>query len=195
MTGLDRILEEIRAEAETKAAQLIQDAEENAAAVRTAAEKAAAEEAAAVREDGKKKAEDLLHKALSAAELSRRRTILQAKQNAIRETLLEAKNRLHNLPDAEYFDVLLKLVARNALSGEGELQLCAKDLARMPDDFAARLSAATPNQITISKTPCAIADGFLLIYGGIDVNCTFDSLFESEKDALEDLTGQILFGA
>ena len=44
-----------------------------------------------------------------------------------------------------------------------------------------------------SKTPCDLPDGFLLVYGGIDVNCTFDALFEAEADALQDIAGGLLF--
>ena len=46
---------------------------------------------------------------------------------------------------------------------------------------------------TVSKTPCDLPDGFLLVYGGIDVNCTFDALFEAEADALQDIAGGRLF--
>ena len=38
-----------------------------------------------------------------------------------------------------------------------------------------------------------IPDGFLLVYGGIDVNCTFASLFEAAGDTLQDLAGGMLF--
>ena len=44
-----------------------------------------------------------------------------------------------------------------------------------------------------SNTPCNIPDGFLLVYGGIDVNCTFASLFEAVGDTLQDLAGGMLF--
>ena len=53
------------------------------------------------------------------------------------------------------------------------MQLNEKDLARMPQDFSAQLKMAVPGtNITVSNTPCNIPDGFLLVYGGIDVNCT-----------------------
>lgn len=71
------------------------------------------------------------------------------------------------------------------------MQLNEKDLARMPQDFSAQLKMAVPGtNITVSNTPCNIPDGFLLVYGGIDVNCTFASLFEAAGDTLQDPCGR-----
>ncbi|MGN0478435.1 MAG: V-type ATP synthase subunit E [Hominenteromicrobium sp.] len=193
-TGLDRILEQIRTDAEEKAAAEIAAAEHDAELTLARAAEQAEEKAAAVCAQGEAQDADIRAKAQSAAEFSRRRTVLAAKQNAIRETIAAARERLHSLPDGEYFAVLLKLAQKNAADGDAELRLNAKDLARMPRDFEKQLCAAvTRGHITVSKTPCDIADGFLLVYGGIDVNCTFDSLFEAEADALQDLAGGMLF--
>ena len=120
--------------------------------------------------------------------------MLAAKQNAICDVIAAAQKELHDLPDDEYFSVLLKLAQKNALPGDAEMQLNEKDLARMPQDFSAQLKMAVPGtNITVSNTPCNIPDGFLLVYGGIDVNCTFASLFEAAGDTLQDLAGGMLF--
>ena len=151
-TGLDRIIEQILADAEAKAA----------------------EQVAAAEEEAKKTLAD------AAAEAEQKANVLLAE--------------LHDLPDDEYFSVLLKLAQKNALPGDAEMQLNEKDLARMPQDFSAQLKAVVPGtNITVSNTPCNIPDGFLLVYGGIDVNCTFASLFEAAGDTLQDLAGGMLF--
>lgn len=193
-TGLDRILEQIHADAEQKAAAEVAAAEREAEKLLARAAEEAEEKAEAIRRDGEAQSADICAKAQSAVEFSRRRTMLATKQGAIRDTISAAHDKLRGLPDGEYFAVLLKLAQKNAAEGDAELRLNAKDLARMPGDFEAQLNAAVSRgHITISKTPCDIADGFLLVYGGIDVNCTFDSLFEAEADALQDLAGSMLF--
>ena len=193
-TGLDRILEQIRADAEEKAAAQVAAAEREAEKILAEAAEAAEARADAIREEAAAEAADIRAKAQSASEFSQRRTVLATKQSAIRDTIDAARARLHSLPDDEYFAVLLKLAQKNAADGDAELRLNAADLARMPRDFEAQLNAAVERgHITVSKTPCDIADGFLLVYGGIDVNCTFDSLFEAEADALQDLAGGMLF--
>ena len=74
------------------------------------------------------------------------------------------------------------------------MRLNAADLGRLPADFEAQVNrAAGRGHITVSRTPCSLPDGFLLVCGGIDVNCTFDALFEAEADALQDIAGGLLF--
>lgn len=195
MTGLDRILEQIRADAERKAAAEAAHAQKKADAVLEQAAKEAEQDAAHITERAALDRADILQRAASAAELNHRRVLLEAKQSAIRDTVAAAKAALLALPDDAYFAVLLKLLKRYASGENGEMHLSAKDLARMPKDFEAAVSAAAPGRITVSKTPFDIESGFVLLYGGIDVNCSFDALFEAEADALSDLAGRLLFSA
>ena len=196
-TGLDRIIERIRTDAQNRAAEKIADAENDAAKTLAQAAKAAEQMAAEQMEEAQKKAADAARRADASAEFNRRRAVLAAKQDAIRATVAAAQERISALPEDEYFEVLLKLLKANAAPGKAELRLGAKDLARKPQDFAAKAAEAAKTagaQITLSQTPCDISDGFLLVYDGIDVNCTFDSLFASKADALQDIAGGILFG-
>ena len=193
-TGLDRIIEQILADAEAKAAEQVAAAEEEAKKTLADAAVEAEQKANILLAGSEKVGADIKARAASTAEFTRRRTVLAAKQNAIRDVIAAAQKELHDLPDNEYFSVLLKLAQKNALPGDAEMQLNEKDLARMPQDFSAQLKMAVPGtNITVSNTPCNIPDGFLLVYGGIDVNCTFASLFEAAGDTLQDLAGGMLF--
>ena len=166
-TGLDRIIEQILADAEAKAAEQVAAAEEEAKKTLADAAAEAEQKANVLLADSEKVGADIKARAASTAEFTRRRTVLAAKQNAIRDVIAAAQK---------------------------EMQLNEKDLARMPQDFSAQLKMAVPGtNITVSNTPCNIPDGFLLVYGGIDVNCTFASLFEAVGDTLQDLAGGMLF--
>ena len=58
----------------------------------------------------------------------------------------------------------------------------------MPDDFLGRMKKAVPEaDMHISQAPADIESGFLLVYGGMDINCTFRAVFASSK------TGRLLF--
>ena len=188
------IIEQILADAEAKAAEQVAAAEEEAKKTLADAAAEAEQKANVLLAGSEKVGADIKARAASTAEFTRRRTVLAAKQNAIRDVIAAAQKELHDLPDDEYFSVLLKLAQKNALPGDAEMQLNEKDLARMPQDFSAQLKMAVPGtNITVSNTPCNIPDGFLLVYGGIDVNCTFASLFEAAGDTLQDLAGGMLF--
>ncbi len=193
-TGLDRILEQIREQAEQQARETVAAAERDAAARLEKAAQAAEDEAAALEENGAAQAEDIRQRAQSAAAFGRRRTLLAAKQSAIRDTIAAAMAELRALSDGEYFAVLARLAQKYAVDGDAEMRLNAADLKRLPAGFEDRLNKAVGRgHITVSKTPCDLPDGFVLVYDGIDVNCTFDALFEAEADALQDIAGGMLF--
>ena len=47
--------------------------------------------------------------------------------------------------------------------------------------------------LTLGKEPGKIEDGFLLVYGGVEENCTLKALMDAKKDSLQDKVNEILF--
>lgn len=121
--------------------------------------------------------------------------ILRCKQLLIRDAMEQACEDLENAPAEEYFSILLELVERFRQPGCGVLYLNARDLARVPQGFAAALHAAAPTkgEITVSPTPRDIPNGFVLVYGLVEIDCTFQALFQEATDQLRDAVGAILF--
>ena len=191
MTGLDTILESIR-----------KDGRENADAILAKARQEADEISAQGREDAQLRREEILRDApqqaqdaadrvLSSAHREQRRILLIARQEIIQETLEAAEKSLF-----DYFTVLLGLAAKRALPQKGELVLGSRDFARKPADFEKKLQTVLPKgaELTVAPKPNpAIDGGFLLLYGGIEENCTFRALFDDKREELQDLTNQILF--
>ena len=74
------------------------------------------------------------------------------------------------------------------------MRLNAKDVSRLPDDFLARMRKAVPEaEVVISPKPHPVESGFLLVYGGVDINCTFQAIFEDAYEELRDTAGRLLF--
>ena len=196
MTGLDTILESIR-----------KDGRENADAILAKARQEADEISAQGREEAQLRREELLRDApqqaqdaadrvLSSAHREQRRILLVARQEIIQETLEAAEKSLFELTDEDYFTVLLGLAAKRALPQKGELVLGSRDFARKPADFEKKLQTVLPKGAELTVAPKlnpAIDGGFLLLYGGIEENCTFRALFDDKREELQDLTNQILF--
>ena len=67
-----------------------------------------------------------------------------------------------------------------------------KDINNMPDKFVENINSKLENaSLTLSKGT-GIDKGFILKYGGIEENCTFDALIEEKRDLIKDkLTEQI----
>ena len=189
MPGLDKILarlneeceaqcDSIRAAADEKAAQIVARAQTEGNAVIRAHEEAAEKQAGA-----------LIARAESAGALAARRDALRVKTELIEAVLAEAKQRLKEAPAPLYFARLSELVNKHTRGEAGELLLGAADLSRLPADFASSL----PANVRLSETPAAIEDGFILRFGDIEINCTFNALFAAAHDELTLQAAKLLF--
>ena len=192
MTGLETILHAITSDAETAAAEELEQARQKADTILTEAKAEGAKKAQIILQEGESEAQEIRERAKSAAQLDRRNRMLNFKQQLIQEAIDETRSKLENAPELEYFQILLKLISKFALPGEGELRLNGRDLARLPADFTAQLSQAAPeSKLTLSGEPSSIESGCLLVYGGIDINCTFQAIFEDAADELRDAVGTL----
>ena len=54
-------------------------------------------------------------------------------------------------------------------------------------------AAEKGGSLVLSKEQKAIEDGFILVYGGIEENCTLKALLDAKKDELQDKVNEILF--
>ena len=194
MTGLEKIINQITEDAQQEAGEILEAAKKQAWEIISAAKKEADTEAAALLEAAQADVKNVQDRAESTAQLNRRNEMLSFKQTLIREAIDEARAQLADAPDAEYFDTLLTLYKRFAQTGKAQLHLNQRDLARLPDDFEGKLKSAVPgSEVELSPTPAEIDSGFLLTYGGIDVNCSFSAIFEDADSELRDLAGHSLF--
>ena len=196
MTGLDKITSQIQEEAEASAKERIEAAQKeaeqilaDAKAACEAMEKEASDKAAALKtvQDGR------IH---SAAEQKRKTALLKAKQEIIAEIIGSAYQTLKEEDTASYFLTMEKLVKTYALADKGEIYFSAADLGRMPADFEKKIEAAAQENggsLTLKKEPKAIPDGFILVYGGVEENCTLKALFDAKKDQLQDRVNEMLF--
>ncbi|MDR1538535.1 MAG: hypothetical protein LBU32_11185 [Clostridiales bacterium] len=195
MTGLDKIIEEIIADAKKEAGAMLSQARRQADEI----EEKALEEAkalAASAESRTSKQLDLIKEAFeSNASLKRRQELLEAKQAILGETLEKARLRLLSLPDDEYFSLCLQIAAKKAEAGQGEIIFNARDKARLPKDFSKRLEEALPDgsSLSISDETRSIDGGFLILYGENVENCSLKSIFRDMRDEFVDIAKDALF--
>lgn len=196
MTGLEKITSEIKAEADQSIAAIIDKANAEAKSILAGAEKEAAEAIEKVNHDVSVRLSASKSTAESAAALKKRRLILEEKQKLIGEVIEEAKSLIYALPDNVYFEKILKLAEKNVSPAEGTIIFNAKDLSRLPADFETKLNVvavAKGGKLTVSKETRPIDGGFVLLYDGIDQNCSITSLFETNIEAVQDKIQKLLF--
>lgn len=196
MAGLDKIIGEIHAESDGLIREVLDRAQKEAAQIRSEAEKKAGDSVERIRRESDARLADSKSRAQSAAALTKRQLLLQEKQNLIGEVLEKAKETFLALPEAEYFDTLLALLKKNALSEQGEILLNERDRKRLPADFekkAEEAAKAKGGSLRISEKTREIDGGLILVYGGIEQNCSVDALFETNIEMLQDKIQNILF--
>lgn len=195
MTGLEKMINEIRSEAEASAAAIIETAKKEADEIIRNAKAKAAQQCGVISEQSAVDVSDHLARAKSAAALQKRKSILNAKQEIIRDVINKAQQSLYDLPDDQYFAAILKMAEKFALPQKGEILFCAKDLKRLPADFETSINKVLKEnaKLTISKETRDIDGGFVLVYGGVEENCSFDALFDSVREVLQDKVHEVLF--
>lgn len=193
MTGLDKILEEINSEAKENSDKIISQAEEQAELITNAAHDEADVKYREIISGAEKEAADIISRGESSASLEESRSALSAKQSVITKMLSNALEHIKSLNSEEYFSLILKLAEKNSLTEEGRIAFSAEDLSRLPKNFEEKVNSVSKGKLTVSDEPANIKSGFVLIYGGIEENCSFEAIFRSKQEELTDRISQLLF--
>lgn len=185
MAGLElitgKIISDAVMEQEKKKAAALEVVEGIKAEYRAEEEKVKAkadEEIAAIKEQAEENSKALLH--------AKEREALLATENAVvAEIIKEAKARIMNLSADKYFALLTEIYKNNAEDMEGEILLSAEDKKNMPKDFIESLSKIK-GKVTLSQEDLG-KKGFVVRYGRVELNCTFDAIFEDKYNMFSDI--------
>ncbi len=194
MSGLDRIIEKINADSLASCREIADQAQKRAQDIVSDADERAEQVYAEIIADAEKKAQSIM--TMSDANVSgiARRAELSAKVEAVDAAIEAAYDAMCDMGADEYFAALEKLAVRNAGKGEGELRLSKRDLDRVPSGFADRINAAlTDGSVKLSGQSADIDNGFILVYGDIEMNCTFRALINEQKDIVREQVCGVIF--
>ena len=197
MTGLEKIIQTIEADAKAAAEVTISQANTVADGIMVAARAQAEKKCAEIAKKSELDVKSVLSRAESGAALQEKKFILDAKQQTISDIIAKAKDKLLTLPDSDYFDVILKIVKNHAHNKAGKIVFSAVDLKRMPKDYNSAiknvLTSIAGASLTIADETAELQGGFILVYGDIEENCSFNALFSAAKDDLQDKVNALLF--
>lgn len=197
MTGLEKMIKVIEADAQANADKILAEAREESDRIISEAKEEAKQCAAKIAEKPASEIKVIMDRAESGARLVKRQMILDAKQKIINDIIQKAKRKLAGLSDKEYFDMILQMVRKYAYSQAGVIKFSKADLDRLPKDFEKSLELVLKDKenasLTVSDESVKIDGGFILVYGDIEENCSFDALFSYAKDELQDKLNAFLF--
>ncbi len=195
MAGLEKILADIEEEARMAAGNKTDAAQKKADQILADARRDADETVRQIRAETKRQTQDLARRQVSAQALARRQMLLAARQDILHDALKKARESAEALPVKEYFDLCLSMAVSAAEKRSGRMLFGRKDLDRMPQDFMERLKTALPDgaELTLDEAEEPVRGGFILDYGGVEEDCTFDAVFAEREAEFRDICREILF--
>ncbi|WP_066714390.1 V-type ATP synthase subunit E [Clostridium sp. Marseille-P299] len=197
MTGLENILKHIDEEASKNATKTLNEAREAKNKILADAKIEGEKRCADIAMKSKEEVKILLSRAKSAAELEEKKLLLRSKQEAIEHILMKAMEQLKQLPADQYFEILVTMIKKYAEPLPGEIMFSSEDKKRLPNNFEELINAALADKegatLKISNNNREINGGFILSYGEVEENCSFEALFLAERENLIDKVGSVLF--
>lgn len=187
----DSILLEAKQNAEKIAAEARYDAERLLAETKKECARIEAEESCKCEKELKR----LIKRSESARASKQRTRLLEVKQEILTGAVNEAYRKITSLSETEYDDIIAGLLASRMHSGECVIYfpsdkkpsaILEAELKKLAENVGCVYSLAYDRE--------NVRDGFTLVYGGIEENCTFKALFDEKKGEITDYAVRLLFG-
>ncbi len=219
MTGIEKLIDKILADAKADADAVLEKASVSCAEIKaTHAARVAAEEAR-LRENAAKECEALVTRARSSAAMAKRNVMLEARAALVREAYATAEKEIRNLTAEEYLELLvlmLKGALKRQIKAEQEsMELYGEDTTadvyeiklnrRDREQFGQALLDAIKrtqvgkinmnvlDKLTLSGQDARIDGGLILRCGDIEANCSISMLLAEVRRATEVKVSEILF--
>lgn len=196
MGGLDKIIGHISHDAENEVKSVLDAAKAQAESIVNDAKEKTAEECDRINKKAATEVQSILDRGRSSAELKTKQILLTGRQELISETINMVRDRLNSLSDEEYAEFITGLFAKHVPNKDAVLKLNAADMKRIPnevlDGFVKKAEEAGA-KLTVSGEAAGIKNGFVLDFGEIEENCTFDALIDQNIEELQDKVKSLLF--
>ncbi|AGC67369.1 V-type ATP synthase subunit E [Thermoclostridium stercorarium subsp. stercorarium DSM 8532] len=198
MTGTEKIKAKILEDAEARAGQIIKEAEAEAREIKENALKEAERKKAEILKKGETDGKEIYRRMLSEADLEGRKEVLRTKQDLVEEAFRKAMDRLCGISDRDYQNLLVNMIVEAAKGEDGEILLSEADKKRIDKDFVKNINrkikdCGKEGKLVLAEDSIRTAGGFVLRYKDMEINNTFEVLFEMLKPRLENDVVKILF--
>lgn len=193
MSSGDKILNRISLDCDERISKINAETDEKCAQIMAQAKLDADKISAEIADKAQAKVKQMQAASKSRCDLETRNAFLKRRREEIDKTYSEILNKMENLPDEDYFELIYTFAKK--LSGmSGVVLLNKKDMNRLPKNFLARLEECGV-KAELSKAPCDIESGFILKCGDIEENMDFSAILSEKRDIIEDFINQELFKA
>ena len=194
MKGTEKIIAHIQADAAAQADAILAQAEKQCADIREGYERKAKDAYAEKIRAGVKANQDRLESVERLARMEGRKSVLALKQDMVSKSFDMAVDKLVDLPEAQYVELLAKLAAQASVTGDEQVVLNARDREKIgPAVVAAANAKLNGGKLTLSDETGAFKGGLLLRRGSIEANCTVELLVELCRGDMAAELAKVLF--
>ncbi len=196
--GADRIVRRVLDDAQANADAIKEEATKKANSVEDEAKKKAERRKEHILEQARKTANEQKGRIIGVAQLESRKDLLAAKQEMIGEAFQKALDELVNLNDQDYLAVIHDLLINMTETGSETVIFSERDRKRISENFWQEVnkelsSKGKKGELKLSEETRDIKGGFILQSGGVEMNCSFESLLDMKRDELEPEIAGLLF--
>ncbi len=119
-----------------------------------------------------------------------------AKQEMVSALIRRICDILGNMEEDQYFSFLCKLLERHIQGEMGDIYFSEKDLSRMTPERENRIvqiAEEAGGSLALGAEGRRVENGFLLVYKGLEKNCSFQALVKGREKELRDYIYRELF--
>lgn len=198
MKGTEKIIARINAEAKAEAQSVLEKAAALAAEIAEKSKAAAQEDYWNAVRAGVRECEALAARRERIAGMEAKKDILALKQQAVSDAFDRAEKMLTELPESDYVALLASLAAEAAGTGLEEVLFNERDKARCAKAVCAKanelLSARGKyGKLTVAEETADISGGLIVRQGGIETNCSIETLVQLRRGELSAAVAAALF--
>ncbi len=193
MEGMERIRESILAEAKAQTESIIKEAEEKAKEMEKNAVKKAEEDTKNRLVRAEEEAKEAQRRMLSMAELDLKKQSLGVKQSLLDRAFDGALDRLKDLPEEKYIEMMVSVLKNAGLKGGEELIVPPEDRERFRKGLLEKLNGKLGFELKLSEEVRSMQGGFIVKVNGVEINNSFETLLRMEREKIETEIAEILF--
>lgn len=197
--SLEDILEKINKDGETRKAEIVSRAREEAEKIMEEGKREAGETEERFVKEAEKRASQMKHREEVLGQLEARKIFLSEKVKIVEEIYRETFQRIRNLSSEEQRDIFKRLILSQVITGREEIVTGNSGKSVLDSKFIKKINeelskTGKKGALTLRHDPGTETDGFILKREKVEVNDSWENILSEIKDRTMDSVTQILFG-
>lgn len=195
MNDVEQIIEKIKRESEERVREIRAKGEKEVEEYLKQAKERIEAQKKEILDDAEKRVNAMSEYDEGAVEKMRKGSISNAKTTLLVQWMNKARRQAEEMWKDGYFSLLSDLIFDYCEAKEGEIIFSKKDKKRLPKDFMMNVNMRISLKgafLRLSKSTADIDGGFILRYGRVEQNCSFEAIFDDKWEEFQDAVMSIL---